>query len=148
MIFSDPPKITQYSRSPSTRSLSVMQESPDSVHAVVDIAHAYIHQAVEQMRQSASHPHRSWTSRRTRRTRRQHMHTRALQPSLKVQCKEAEIEYQYDKDGRVTRYSSSEVEYEEHRAVSSEAPTRPKYEVPVSDSSKRPLLDDLLSTTR
>ena len=50
--FSDHPKITQYSRSPSTRSLSVMQESPDSVHAAVDIAHAYIHHAVEQMYQS------------------------------------------------------------------------------------------------
>ena len=50
--FSDYPKITQYSRSPSTRSLSVTQESPDSVHAAVDIAHAYIHHAVEQMYQS------------------------------------------------------------------------------------------------
>ena len=49
---SDPPKITQYSRSPSTRSLSVMQESPDSVHAAVDIAHAYLHHAVEQICQS------------------------------------------------------------------------------------------------
>ena len=49
---SDHPKITQYSSSPPTRSLSVMQESPDSVHAAVDIAHAYIHHAVEQMYQS------------------------------------------------------------------------------------------------
>ena len=76
------------------------------------------------------------------------MRTGALQPSLKVQCDEVEIEYQYDKDGRVTRYSISEVDYEEHRAVSSEAPTRSKYEVPVSESSKRPLLDVLLSSTR
>ena len=52
MVLSDPPKITQYSRSPSTRNLSVMQESPDSVHAAVDIAHAYLHHAVEQICQS------------------------------------------------------------------------------------------------
>ena len=49
---SDPPKITQYSRSPSTRSLPVMQESPDSVHAAIDVAHAYIHHAVEQIYES------------------------------------------------------------------------------------------------
>ena len=29
-----------------------MQESPDSVHAAIDIAHAYIHHAVEQIYQS------------------------------------------------------------------------------------------------
>ena len=46
------PKITQYSRSPSTRSLSVKQESPDSVHDMIDVAHAYIHHAVDQMYQS------------------------------------------------------------------------------------------------
>ncbi len=50
--FSDHPKITQYSRSPSTRSLSVKQESPDSVHDMIDVAHAYIHHAVDQMYQS------------------------------------------------------------------------------------------------
>ena len=49
---SDHPKITQYSRSPSTRSLSVTQESPDSVHDMIDVAHAYIHHAVDQMYQS------------------------------------------------------------------------------------------------
>ena len=76
------------------------------------------------------------------------MHTRAIQPSPKVQRDEAGIEDKYDTDGRVTRYGNSEVEYEEYRAVSSETPTRFKYEVPVSESSKRPLLDDLLSTTR
>ena len=76
------------------------------------------------------------------------MHTRGLQPSLKVQCAEVEIEDKYDTDGRVTRYSNSEVEYEEYRVVSSETPTRSKYEVPVSESSKRPLLDVLLSSTR
>ena len=48
----------------------------------------------------------------------------------------------------MTRYGNSEVEYEEYRAVSSETPTRSKYEVPVSESSKRPLLDELLSPTR
>ena len=48
----------------------------------------------------------------------------------------------------MTRYSSSEVEYEEYRVGSSETPTRSKYEVPVSESSKRPLLDVLLSSTR
>ena len=52
ILFSDPPKITQYSRSPSTRSLSVKQESPDSVHDMIDVAHAYIHHAVDQMYQS------------------------------------------------------------------------------------------------
>ena len=51
-VFSDHPKITQYSRSPSTRSLSVTQESPDSVHDMIDVAHAYIHHAVDQMYQS------------------------------------------------------------------------------------------------
>ena len=76
------------------------------------------------------------------------MHTRAIQPSPKVQCDEAEIEDKYDTDGRVTRYSNSEVEYEEYRVGSSETPTRSKYEVPVSESSKRPLLDVLLSSTR
>ena len=50
---SDHPKITQYSRSPSTRSLSVKQESPDSVHDMIDVAHAYIHHAVDQMYQSS-----------------------------------------------------------------------------------------------
>ena len=40
------------------------------------------------------------------------MHTRAIQPGPKVQCDEAEIEDKYDTDGRVTRYSSSEVEYD------------------------------------
>ena len=49
---SDHPKATQYSRSPSTRSLSIKQESPDSVHDMIDVAHAYIHHAVEQMYQS------------------------------------------------------------------------------------------------
>ena len=49
---SEHPKITQYSRSPSTRSLSVTQESPDSVHDMIDVAHAYIHHAVDQMYQS------------------------------------------------------------------------------------------------
>ena len=49
---SDHPKITQYSRSPSTRSLSVTQESPDSVHDMIDVVHAYIHHAVDQMYQS------------------------------------------------------------------------------------------------
>ena len=48
----------------------------------------------------------------------------------------------------MTRYGNSEVEYEEYRAVSSETPTRSKYEVPVSASSKRSLLDELLSPTR
>ena len=43
----------------------------------------------------------------------------------------------------MTRYGNSEVEYEEYRVGSSEAPTRSKYEVPVSESSKRPLLDVL-----
>ena len=52
IILSDHPKITQYSRSPSTRSLSVMQESPGAVHDMIDVAHAYIHHAVEQMYQS------------------------------------------------------------------------------------------------
>ena len=51
-LLSDHPKITQYSRSPSTRSLSVKQESPDSVHDMIDVAHAYIHHAVDQMYQS------------------------------------------------------------------------------------------------
>ena len=35
------------------------------------------------------------------------MHTRATQPSLKMQCDEAKIEDKYDTDGRVTRYSNS-----------------------------------------
>ena len=35
------------------------------------------------------------------------MHTRAIQPSPKVQCDEAEIEDKYDTDGRVTRYGNS-----------------------------------------
>ena len=48
----------------------------------------------------------------------------------------------------MTRYGNSEVEYEEYRVGSSETPTRSKYEVPVSESSKRPLLDELLSPTR
>ena len=48
----------------------------------------------------------------------------------------------------MTRYGNSEIEYEEYRAVSSETPTRSKHEVPVSESSKRPLLDVLLSSTR
>ena len=52
LYFSEHPKITQYSRSPSTRSLSVTQESPDSVHDMIDVAHAYIHHAVDQMYQS------------------------------------------------------------------------------------------------
>ena len=34
------------------RSLSVTQESPDSVHDMIDVAHAYIHHAVDQMYQS------------------------------------------------------------------------------------------------
>ena len=33
-----------------------MQESPDSVHAAVDIAHAYLHHAVEHIYQSQSPP--------------------------------------------------------------------------------------------
>ena len=36
------------------------------------------------------------------------MHTRAIQPSPKVQCDEAEIEDKYDTDGRVTRYRNSD----------------------------------------
>ena len=76
------------------------------------------------------------------------MHTRAIQPSPKVQCDEAGIEDKYDTDGRVTRYGDSSSWYEEYRAVKSELPTRSKYEVPVSASSKRPLLDELLPPTR
>ena len=30
-----------------------MQESPDSVHDMIDVAHAYIHHAVDQMYQSS-----------------------------------------------------------------------------------------------
>ena len=95
-ILSDPPKITQYSRSPSTRSLSVMQESPDSVHAAVDIAHAYLHHAVEHMYQSppqvVSKPENMQNTKAARAPEQ-------CKPNPKVQCDEAEIEDRYDTDG-------------------------------------------------
>ena len=59
---------------------------------------------IDHLRSSASS-----TSPRTSRTRRQHSHAEALQPSLKVQCSEAEIEHKYDKDRRATRCRSSKV---------------------------------------
>jgi hypothetical protein len=95
-VFSDPPKITQYSRSPSTRSLSVMQESPDSVHAAVDIAHAYLHHAVEHMCQSPpqvmSKPENMQNTKAARAPEQ-------CKPNPKVQCDEAEIEDRYDTEG-------------------------------------------------
>ena len=53
----------------------------------------------------------SSTSPRTCRTQRQHSHSHSgvLQPSLKVQCSEAKIEYKYDKDRRATRCRSSKI---------------------------------------
>ena len=94
--FSDPPKITQYSRSPSTRSLSVMQESPDSVHAAVDIAHAYLHHAVEQICQSppqvVSKPENMQNTKAARAPEQ-------CKPNHKVQCDEVEIEDRYDTEG-------------------------------------------------
>ena len=99
MYISDPPKITQYSRSPSTRSLSVMQESPDSVHAAVDIAHAYLHHAVEQIcqpppqvvykRQAEEHAEHEGSTREPEQ----------CEPNCKVQCDEAGIEGKYDTGG-------------------------------------------------
>ena len=72
---------------------------------MIDVANAYIHRAVDQMYQSP--PPLMNKPENTCRTRRQCMHTRAIQPSPKVQCDEAGIEDKYDTDGRVTRYGNS-----------------------------------------
>ena len=71
---------------------------------MIDVAHAYIHHAVDQMYQSP--PPLMNKPEDTYRTRRQCMHTKTNPNKPKVKCDEAEIEDSVTR-GRVTRYGNS-----------------------------------------